>query len=273
MATEFTMPYGYTGKVWLTEAELKLKATFKNCHPELQRRFLACAKYLWAIGVPLGVGTGWRVQPADNRPGFAKPGNSWHEGVPVESGQNALAIDTVPAESWNAMEPILARFGLRSFRTVNKEPWHVQLIEIPASRSYATTLPPIKHWDLGDVIKPPAPRPAGDDDMAQRTLVKDTLNNAPFGTWYVAGEVSKAWIPDGDMLEQHAYRVAEAMGLAVDYNKPAPPIPSNVELTEFVSFDGFRYRVISNGNPDFIASLGPIVGPIPPGLDQYGKKK
>ena len=142
----FTMPYGY-GTTRVTEAELMTKETFNRLHPELQRRFLALAKFLASIGIDLGVGTGWRIQPT-GLPGFADPGNSWHEGVPVVSKMNALAIDTVPASSWAKMEPHLASFGLRSFKNVNSEPWHIQLIEIPTGRNFATSLPPINHFNL-----------------------------------------------------------------------------------------------------------------------------
>lgn len=149
------MPYGY-GDVIVTPQELMTKNTFNRLHPEMRRRFLALSYYLYTIGVPLGVGTGWRIQPP-NKPGFAEPGNSWHEGVPVASLANALAIDTVPASSWAKMEPVLARFGLRSFRSVNNEPWHIQPIEIPTSRRYATTLPPLRTWTLPDIADPTPP--------------------------------------------------------------------------------------------------------------------
>ena len=95
-------PYGYSGRT-ITEDALKAKHTFNRLHPEMQRRFLGLSKALAAKGVPLGVGTGWRVQPTGKR-GFASPGNSWHEGVPVEAQANALAIDAVPSSSFNAME-------------------------------------------------------------------------------------------------------------------------------------------------------------------------
>lgn len=137
----FSMPYGYSGRT-ITEDALKAKHTFNRLHPEMQRRFLGLSKALAAKGVPLGVGTGWRVQPTGKR-GFASPGNSWHEGVPVEAQANALAIDAVPSSSFNAMEMELPKFHLRSFRHVNNEPWHIQLAEIPAGRHRATHLPHI----------------------------------------------------------------------------------------------------------------------------------
>jgi hypothetical protein len=85
--------------------------------------------------VHLGVGEGWRVQPSTPKPGFALPGNSNHEGF-MENG--AVAIDTVPESGWNWMEANASRFGLRTFRNVNAEPWHCQPSDIPASRSWRT---------------------------------------------------------------------------------------------------------------------------------------
>jgi hypothetical protein len=86
-------------------------------------------------GVRLGVGTGWRIQPDPPPPGFAKPGNSNHEGF-MDDG--AVAIDAVPNTGWAWMEANCGRFGLRTFRDVNSEPWHVQPSDIPASRSWRT---------------------------------------------------------------------------------------------------------------------------------------
>lgn len=195
--------YGY-GNTMLTWSQMDQKSTWIRLHPEMRRRFKALVEHLATRGVVLGVGTGWRVQPA-NKPGFASPGNSWHEGVPVESKANALAIDTVPASSWDAMEAELARFGLRSFRHVNNEPWHIQLIEIPAGRKYATTLPPIKTWNLpqigtggGEPTTPTPPTTTTNYDPAPQPTLKegssgpevvDLQNQCNFWGW---GDVGKA---------------------------------------------------------------------------------
>ena len=140
----YSFPYGYSGQT-VTEQQLATKRTWVRLHPEMRRRALALFKHLADKGVPLGVGTGWRVQPA-GRAGFASPGNSYHESFPSgSSAANALAIDTVPASSWNAMEVELGRFGLRSFRHVNNEPWHIQPSEIRTSRNWATVCPTLSH--------------------------------------------------------------------------------------------------------------------------------
>ena len=183
-----TFPYGYARPpeggpqgmgTQLTWDQMMTKKTVYNMHPEVQRRFKALIEFAAVCGVPLGVGTSWRVQPNPPPPGFAKPGNSWHESCPVDpvSG-TALAIDTVPNISWDWMERNCATYGLRSFRNVNNEPWHVQPVEIAAGRKMATTLPPINTFDLpGEDVPPPViPPPAGGTNPEWVTWV---MNNQP----------------------------------------------------------------------------------------------
>jgi len=133
-----TFPYGYGGQM-LTRAQLESLTTVKRLHPEFWRRYIALCEFAATKGVPLGVGCGWRIQPNPPPPGFAPPGNSNHEGFPGPNDGMAVAIDTVLQSSWDWMEQNLAAYGLRSFRNVNNEPWHIQPHEIPASRSYRTT--------------------------------------------------------------------------------------------------------------------------------------
>lgn len=145
----YTYPYGYSGNPqgmgqMLTWDEMMTKKTVRYLHPEVLRRFHALIEFGASVGVPLGVGTGWRVQPNPPPPGFAKPGNSWHESCPCSpESATALAIDTVPNISWDWMEINAKAYGFQTFRYVNNEPWHIQPIEIPKSRSYATSLPPL----------------------------------------------------------------------------------------------------------------------------------
>lgn len=177
-----TFPYGYERPpdggpqgmgTMLTWDQMMTKTTVRNLHPEVRRRFRALIEFAAAEGVPLGVGTAWRVQPNPPPPGFAKPGNSWHESCPVAPmSATALAIDTVPATSWDWMEPRLAAFGLRSFRTVNNEPWHIQPLEVPTSRKFATTLPPLQVWPLPlPPPVPPTPDPLEEDAVKYLHLV------------------------------------------------------------------------------------------------------
>lgn len=137
-----TFPYGYAGAM-MSRSQLESMTTVAKLHPEFWRRAIALFEAAARAGVPLGVGCGWRIQPA-NKPGFAAPGNSNHEGFPADGVSGwAVAIDTVPTSSWNWMEANLAKYGLRSFRNVNSEPWHIQPSDIPASRSYRK-----ERWNL-----------------------------------------------------------------------------------------------------------------------------
>ena len=129
-------PMGYGGQ-WATMAQVESATTVRKTNFEMWRRTKAMMEYAQTQGVNLGVGTCWRVQPNFAGPGFAKPGNSNHEGFPADGvSGGAVACDMVPQGSWGWMEANAWRFGLRTFRTVNNEPWHIQPAEIPAGRNY-----------------------------------------------------------------------------------------------------------------------------------------
>ncbi len=97
----------------------------------------------------------------------------------------------------------------------------------------------------------PPTTPPGDTDMASSVLVLED-GNAP-GAIYRCDGVTKTWVKDGNMSAQVHMRVAESEG----GTRPA--------------VDGFVYTYMKNGNLDFIASCGPIVGPRPEGHDEYGR--
>lgn len=158
-------PFGYAGQA-KTIYESWATSTVARLNSEARRRFTALQLHLLEHeGVLLGYGTGWRVQPP-GLPGHASPGNSWHEGVPVSSKVNAIAIDTVGLptheKAWAAMERWLPHFGLVSFMSPaipgnvnytgvpyhgNWDRPHVQLVDEPYGRSFATSFPrPIAHW-------------------------------------------------------------------------------------------------------------------------------
>lgn len=140
-----TFPYGYSGSPQgmgsqLTLAQYETLTTVRKLNFEFWRRTKALMVYAASVGVPLGVGTGWRVQPTNGGPGFASPGNSNHEGFPADgTSGGAVAADMVPSTSWGWMQGQVARFGLRTFQYVNNEPWHIQPAEIPASRNWRRT--------------------------------------------------------------------------------------------------------------------------------------
>ena len=191
-------PYGYArppdggpqgmGTMLSWEAMLT-KDTVNRLHPEVLRRFHALIDAAWTAGVPLGVGTGWRVQPDPPPAGFAQPGNSWHESCPVSpSSSTALAIDTVPNVSWDWMQINSGRFGLRSFRYVNNEPWHVQPVEISTSRKHATVMPALVTWELPGEPEP-APAPTVTFTLAGIHDEGDPM--------FIASKDGKYWIGNG----------------------------------------------------------------------------
>jgi hypothetical protein len=181
-----TFPYGYERPpdggpqgmgTMLTWDQMMGKTTVRNLHPEVRRRFKALIEFAATEGVPLGVGTAWRVQPNPPPPGFAQPGNSWHESCPVSPmSATALAIDTVPSTSWDWMERNCAAFGFRTFRAVNNEPWHIQPLEVSTSRKFATTLPQLTTWPL------PAPPPPSSDEGEPVFVIKGKTQSAVYAT-------------------------------------------------------------------------------------------
>jgi len=154
----------------LTLAELAELDTVRRLNPEFKWRVFALMAAAHAAGIPLGIGTGWRTaadqldQNGNVKPGFAAPGNSYHQSMPAE-GQpgftgptpTALAADMVPVSSWDWMEPRLAEYGLRSGRHwPTSEPWHIQPIEIPGSRNFAVTPITLDPFPLpGDPLEEP----------------------------------------------------------------------------------------------------------------------
>ena len=158
-----TYPYGYAKDgagvagmgTMLTIEQYELKTTVIKLNPEFWRRFKALMQYALKCGVHLGVGTGWRVQPNPPPAGFAPPGNSNHEGFPADGKTGgAVAIDAVCNVSWPWMELNVKAFGLRTFKYINNEPWHVQPYEIPAGRSWRK-----EPWKLATFPLPYQPTP------------------------------------------------------------------------------------------------------------------
>jgi len=155
----------------LTWDEMMTKTTVNKLHPEVRRRFKAMIEKAASVNVPLGVGTGWRIQPV-GQPGFAAPGNSYHEGFPADGvAPGALAIDTVPDISWTWLQQNCGAYGFLTFWNVNNEPWHAQPVEIPKSRNYATTCPPVPIFNLPGT---PTPTPPARKKLMY-ALLKDEL--------------------------------------------------------------------------------------------------
>jgi hypothetical protein len=93
----------------------------------------------------------------------------------------------------------------------------------------------------------PGPVPTPEDDVSNVLVLEDVRN----GAWYRCGADTKSWVRDGHMSAQIISRLEETQ-------------------VSGVAIDGFRYTKVTNGNVDFIRSCGPIVGPRPDGVDEYG---
>lgn len=102
--------------------------------------------------------------------------------------------------------------------------------------------------ELATGTPPPQPTPTPPEDDVSNVLILEDVRN---GAWYRCGPESKSWVRDGHMSAQLNMRLEEtAVG--------------------GVAIDGFRYTKITNGNADFVRSTGPIIGPRPTGVDEYG---
>lgn len=219
MSVTYRTGYGTTRR---TLAELQAWSRFSNLHPEIQRRVVALMDAARAVGVDLGIGGGFRTEQEQlslflsrhnevasggccgyngeryalvaGMAHAAPPFKSYHEGtVNVGGVLKGVALDMVGWENgW--MEKNLAAYGLRSFATLsgNIEPWHIQCVEFPASRTqYDPNLHTMKTWTLPNA---PAPAPTGTVDVPTPTLrigstgseVKELQSHCRFWGWYPA---------------------------------------------------------------------------------------
>lgn len=157
----------YYGNVTATLRQELNYETVARLNSEVRRRFVALQLFVYdTYGVLLGVGTGWRIQPA-NQPNHASPGNSNHEGFPVPAKVGAIAIDVVGKPTheagWNVMEHHLRQFGFTSFvipsipanynytGVAYKGSWdrpHIQPYEVPYSRNWRTQPWVLQPWDI-----------------------------------------------------------------------------------------------------------------------------
>lgn len=152
MTDTFIYNYGSSeGRRHTLEEEMD-RLTVNHLDKEFRRRVFDMMTDGLRSGVDVGIGGGYR--PASDqlddkgnvKPGFAAPGNSNHQPFPWESeNPNAVAVDAIGNLDW--VEVNCGNFGLRTFRFVNEEPWHLQPSEIPASRSMRQ-----EPWDL-EVLK------------------------------------------------------------------------------------------------------------------------
>lgn len=108
--------------------------------------------------------------------------------------------------------------------------------------------------DVFNATTPPAPIPPptipGDEDMTVKLVLTDVRNAAV----YLCDANTKTWVDNGHTAAELAKRITESQGGTV----PSP-------------WDGFTYREFIHAGNEVIASYGPIVGPRPSGVDEYGR--
>ena len=81
--------------------------------------------------------------PTRRRPGSPSPATRGTSPARCRRARpTALAIDTVPNISWEWMHDHCGAYGLRHFKYVNNEPWHVQPVGDPDQ-------PPVRHQAAG----------------------------------------------------------------------------------------------------------------------------
>lgn len=90
-----------------------------------------------------------------------------------------------------------------------------------------------------------------EDDVPYKLVLVDAR---PPHAMYLCDGNTKTWVRDGDAGTQIDMRLQESK----DGTVPSP-------------WDGFTYRRFEHGGNDVIASYGPIVGPRPDFVDEYGR--
>ena len=127
------------------------QTTVNRLHPELLRRFDALID---AASQARGSVRGRHrlagaTEPATRRVRQAGQQLARDRCRSTRRATTALAIDTVPNISWEWMHANCGAYGLRHFKYVNNEPWHVQPVgDLRRSRKFATELPPLATWEL-----------------------------------------------------------------------------------------------------------------------------
>lgn len=192
-------PLGYSGPWVEYPHPYQTATTVAKLDPRVLERIARMMEYARLQGgIPLGIGTGWRVQPR-NKPGFAPPGQSYHEGwingtAAVPDGVHdtgAMAADMVPSSSWPWMDAQCERFGLISFQYVNGEPWHVQPAEIPRARARGHPPPPLDNFVLPPPLEghgPPPPPPPTTTARSTKMILVFQWAGQP-DAWYVTDGV------------------------------------------------------------------------------------
>lgn len=204
---------------------------------------------------------------ATNTQGKGGPLNCSKGTIPVDEGNKYMisieASNNGVGEPWPVVQQnayvilcavLCAEFELNSLSDVIAHfEWTDRKIDPAGPSRYASGGSP---WNMGDfrhdvmgIVTPPQP-PLEDDVPYKLVLVDD---RPPHAT-YLCDGATKSWVRDGDAGQQINARLEESRNGTV----PSP-------------WDGFVYREFRHGGNDVIASYGPIVGPRPDFVDEYGR--
>ena len=230
--------FGY-GTTRLTMAQYETMTTIRQLNFEFWNRVKGMMLGAEAAGVDLGVGTGWRIQPANAGPGFASPGNSNHEGFPADGRSGgAVAADMVPTHSFGWMEANVARYGLRTFRNVNNEPWHIQPAEIPASRNWRREPWVLQHF--------PLPGESSYNPWVHNYAPFWTEANKPQLTWLTGYAAHVEWQPycayfNHVMVFEAGQKIKAPYSVFTgdEYDNPATPVGEQGSINALRMLNGF----------------------------------
>jgi hypothetical protein len=162
-----------------------LKATFEpHMHPEFSRRVF---NFILHHGGKFGIGGGYRppgTQPL-NKPGFAPPGKSFHEGQMFPSGLFYAALDMIVVNPgykhrspfWSEVPKPKTQgafeYGLHF--NVDTEPWHMQPIELGAWTPWVAAGRPDLRKNYPFTVSSPRPQPAQPNVPSTQPNTKETI--------------------------------------------------------------------------------------------------
>lgn len=266
-----TYIYGYNNER-KTLAEMETRSGWNHVHPEMRQRLIAMFEASQDAGHEVGFGEGWRSSAAQQqvflerhtqvasggccgwdgkrwqlKSGLAHaapPGRSYHE--ETDGYGNCFAADLVGDLRW--MNANCHTFGLIHFANVNSEPWHTQPYELPTSRRLYTgqNLETFKlpGWTTPPPVEPevpPTPFPGGNnmDHLIEFVSCPTSTNPAIYLRWQGG---YKTWMPNPAAFNK-AKDMAKAAG----------------KSAKTVNYDADSFR-----------ALGPIFGPRPARVDDWG---
>lgn len=167
-----------------------LMATFKpHMHPEAALRGFTFIRLQEGL---FGIGGGYRrpgTQP--NKPGFAPPGKSFHEGQQFPSGLLYVAWDLVcvnpggthRSPRWSEVPKQGSDFASRCgmHMNIDTEPWHMQPVELDGWDRWVNSGRPDLRLGYPVIVKPPTPPDPPKPTPSQGVTVEFTSRNLTEG--------------------------------------------------------------------------------------------